>query len=79
MVMTEVFGVTVERVTTAADGSFTVTVPAGLFEVTPQPMGGSIGVAQPAEFAVAPPEPAPGPGLIVIVYSPGGTAGPSPS
>jgi hypothetical protein len=46
-------GSEVTRVTTAADGRWSVAVPAGLYVVEPQPVKGLMGGAPPTEVTVA--------------------------
>ncbi len=46
-------GPEVARATTAADGTFTLDLAAGAYTLTPQPVAGLIGGAQPIEFSVA--------------------------
>jgi len=58
----------VTRVTTAADGTFTVVLPTGSYTLTPQPVEGLMGIAAPINFTV----PATGtPADLVIGYDTG--------
>jgi len=45
-------GTVVAEVTTAADGTFTLTLPAGTYTLVPQPVEGLMGTAEPVEVIV---------------------------
>jgi hypothetical protein len=68
LVFTDAGGHEVSRVTTAADGTFTVSLPAGSYTLTPQVVTGLMGVAPPISVTV----PASGaPAELVVQYDTG--------
>jgi hypothetical protein len=52
LVFTDSAGHEVARVTTTADGTFAVSLPAGSYTLTPQPVAGLMGVAPPISVSV---------------------------
>ena len=53
IVIVDVAGEVVASATTAADGTFSVVVPAGEYRLVPQPVEGLMGTAEPVEIVVA--------------------------
>jgi hypothetical protein len=54
LVFTDSAGHEITRVTTTADGTFIVSLAAGSYTLTPQPVTGLLGVAQPTAVSVPP-------------------------
>lgn len=61
LVVTTEAGVEVARATSAADGTFSVTVPPGDYILIPAPVAGLLGTAQPVPFRAQADGPAPAP------------------
>ena len=53
IVIVDMAGEVVASATTAADGTFSVVVPAGEYRLVPQPVEGLMGTAEPVEIVVA--------------------------
>jgi hypothetical protein len=68
IVVRDASGETVATVRSGEDGTFSVDVPAGRYELVPQPMEGLMGTAGPVEVAVEEGVPA---GPIEIIYDTG--------
>ena len=52
LVVTTADGAEVGRATTDADGAFALTLPPGMYRLTPQPVDGLLGTPEPISFAV---------------------------
>ncbi len=70
LVVADAQGHEVARVTTAADGGFTIRLAVGSYTITPQPVDGLMGIAPPVEVVV-PATGTPGSGPLMIEYDTG--------